>query len=1150
MFAARQLADRSGAPCGTFLAQLMRFILLLILTLTFLPSRVSAQLSTASVTGVVHDSSGSIIPQVKITLRNVDTTVEHGAQSNSAGNYVFLSITPGQYTLRAEAPGFEVSKTAPFTLEVNQTATFDLSMQVGTVQQTLTVETSGELVQSATSELGAVVAEKQVNDLPLNGRNFTQLLSLTPGVAPVSVSQNAGGFGNVLSGSAFEFPAINGQTNRSNFFLTDGIDNQGSFQSTYTVAPIIDQIAEFKVNSHDDQAEFGGVLGGVINVVTKSGTNQLHGSAWEYLRNNDLDARNTFLAAVTPYRQNQFGVAAGGPVWIPKLYNGKNKTFFYGAYEGTRFSQASDTYLHLPTDAELSGNLAGENQAFNPFTTAPDPANPGSFTRQPFAGNQIPASLIDTTLVNFIKQIRPALYNTGVGVNNAIDTTPYIQTQNEFSARIDQTLGSKDFIWFRYSGLYYNTTSTGGLPGFTSASNYPAQNYGASWVHTFSPSLVLQAQFGRSHQENNGQTVAPNISASTVSGLDFAPSFGGNFIATKQLLPSVGITGFSNVIPGTSDTLDPNFTNIWEYKANVSKIIGTHTLRFGGELSSNTFESLYANANVGFALQQTSNPENSAQPGNAIASLLLDVPDNAGRRNVHETTRWGGVMGLYFQDSWKATSRLTVNAGLRYDRTFQPPYGTNATIGQNGGIETGEDNFNNGTYVIQKLPPPCSVRGHAPCIPGDGTLPAHVVVSPNGKIYHDTTTNFGPRLGLAYRATDTMAVRAGFGIFYDNWAAVTQTAQNYEGDWPDTGQQLANNLNLPVPGKATPQVKGENPFATSGFFPAPTPFNQVQWMMDPYAKNPYSMQWNFGVAKQLNHSTTVSADYVGSGSRRLDVGGYSNTALTPGPGNPQDRALYPYIGPTFYDRSIGRGNYNALQFLYDKRFSGGLAYQVSYTWSKVIDTGSDGWYGVEGWSVQNPYTYNNDRSVAGYDLTHTLSVNVVYDVPIGTGRRFATSNKVMDYIIGGWQVNTIVQAHSGLPYSISADGDIANTGDTGYERAELVGNPNLSNRSAQEWFNTAAFAIPATYTYGNSGRNILRGPAFWNMDASLFRRFPFMEGKAFEFRAEAFNLPNTVILGQPGSDLTGANFGVITSTYGGANGYGSRIIQLGLKLTY
>jgi outer membrane receptor protein involved in Fe transport len=1135
----------------SFAARLVTFCILGILLLPFIPSKAVAQLSSASITGVVRDSTGSVIPEVKLTLQNVDTSVERSTVSNSAGNYVFLSITPGRYTLQAEAAGFDVAKIPQFTLDVNQTATVDLALRVGALQQTVNVEASGQLVQSATAELGAVIAEKQVDDLPLNGRNFTQLLSLTPGVAPVSVSQNSGGFGNVFSGSSFVFPAINGQTNRSNFFLTDGINNQGSFQSTYTVAPIIDQISEFKVNSHDDQAEFGGVLGGVINVVTKSGTNQFHGSVWEYLRNNDLDARNTFFAAVTPYRQNQFGGSAGGPVWIPKLYNGRNKTFFYGAYEGARFSQASNTYLHLPTDAELSGNLTGQAQAYNPFTTRPDPANPSSFIRDPFPGNQIPANLINTTLVDFVKQIRPPLYNTGVGNYNALDGTPFVQTQDQFSARIDQTLGAKDFVWFRYSGLYYDTTTTGGLPGFASDSNYPAQNYGASWVHTFSPSLVLQVQFGRSHQENNGSTVAPGISEDTIKSLGFAPSFGGNFIATELLLPSVGISGYNNPVPGTSDTLDPNFTNVWQYKANVSKIVGNHTLRWGGELNSNTFESLYASANVGFAFQQTGNPEfYSTAPGNSMASFLLDVPDNSGRRNVHETTRWGGVLGFYFQDSWKATPRLTVNLGLRYDRTFQPPYGTDATIGQNGGIETGEMDFNSGNYIVQKLPPPCSVRGYAPCIPGDGTLPAHVVVSPNGKIYHDTTTNWGPRTGLAYRVTDTMAVRAGYGIFYDNWAAVTQTAQNYEGDWPDIGQQLANNLNAPVPGKPLPTVTGENPFATSGFFPAPTPFNQVQWMMDPYAKNPYSMQWNFGVAKQLDNSTTVSIDYVGSGSRRLDVGGYYNTALTPGPGNPQDRALYPYVGPTFYDRSIGRGNYNALQFLFDKRFAKGLAYQVSYTWSKVIDTGSDGWYGVEGWSVQNPYTYNNDRSVAGYDLTHTLSVNLLYDIPVGKGKRFSTNSRVLDYILGNWQVNTIFQGHSGLPYNILVDGDIANTGNTSYERAQLIGDPSLSTRSAQEWFNTAAFAIPATYTFGNSGRNIMRGPYFWNIDASLFRRFPFMETRAFEFRAEAFNAPNTVILGQPGNTITQPNFGVITSTYGGSNGYGSRIIQLGLKLVY
>jgi hypothetical protein len=831
---------------------------------------------------------------------------------------------------------------------------------------------------------------------------------------------------------------------------------------------------------------------------------------------------------------------------IPKLYNGKNRTFFFGGYEGVRFSQANTNFLHLPTDAELSGDLSGQAQAFNPFTTQPDPNNPGGFTRVPFANNQIPQNLITNPMVDFFKQVRPPLQNIGVANYNAIDTTPYTQRQNEFSARIDQTLGAKDFFWFRYSGLYYDKTNTAGLPGFVSAAEYPAQNYGGSWVHTFSPSLVLQAQFGRAHQENNGSNVAPGISDATINSLGFAPQFGGNFIAADLLLPGTGISGYDG-IPGTSNSLNPNMTNVWEYKANVSKVIGTHTLRFGGDLNTSTFESIYANANVGYAYQQTGDPEDTSQPGNSMASFLLNVPDNAGRRNVHETTRWGGVMGFYFQDSWKVNSRLTANLGLRYDRTFRPPYGLESTIGQNGGIETGDMNFNDGTYILQKVPPSCNERGHAPCIPGDGTLPAHVVVSPNGKILHDTVTDFGPRVGLAYRLTNTTAVRAGFGIFYDNWAGVTQTAQNYEGAWPDIGQQLANNLNQPTSAAPRPVVNGQNPFASgAGAFPAPTPFNQVQWFMDPYLKDPYSMQWNFGMATQINNSSTVSVDYVGSGSRRLDIGGYYNTALTPGPGDPQARALYPYIAPTFYDRSVGRGNYNALQFLFDKRYSNGLAYQVSYTWSRTIDIGSDGWYGVEGFSVQDPYKYNNDRSVAGYDLTHVMSVNIVYELPFGKGKALSTHNSVLDYIIGGWQLNTIAQARSGTPYSINTSGDIANIGASGNVRANLVGNPDLPKQTANQWFNTAAFAIPAKYTFGTSGRNILRSPAYWNLDGSLFRRFPFWgESRAVEFRAEAFNLPNTVILNTPAHNISDPNFGVITETQNSA-----RILQFALKFVF
>ena len=1110
-------------------------------------TQAAAQLSSASITGVIHDSAGGTVSGAKVLLHNLDTSVETRAESNASGNYSFLNVNPGRYSLEASTTGFQTSKLPELTLAVNQTATIDLTLQVGAVQQTVTVEASGELVQAATSELGTVIAQKQVVDLPLNGRNFTQLLSLTPGVAPISVSQNSGGFGNVASGTQFSFPAINGQTNRSNFFLTDGLNNQGAFSSTYAVPPIIDAIGEFKVNSHNDLAEFGGVLGGVINVATKSGTNDIHGSAWEFLRNNEFNARNTFLANPSVFRQNQFGVAGGGPIWIPKVYNGRNRTFFYGAYEGFEYTRAANSFKHLPTDAELSGNLSGQVQAFNPFTTRPDPNKPGGFIRDPFPGNIIPANLIDTRLVNFFKTVRPPLYNTGNGNNNALDATPFVQHQKEYTARIDEALGAKDNFWFRYSAIYYDTSGSGGLPNVSkTVTDNPGQNFGASWVRTFSPTLVVQAQYGRSHQETNSSTIYPGLSSSAIDALGFDKNFAGNFIGGFSLLPAIGISGY-NGIPGIGNSLNPNETNVHQWKANVSKVMGNHTFRFGGEWSSSTFESLYASANSSYALQQTNDPSApNVNPGNAMASFLLNVPDSAGRRNVHETTRLGGVMGFYFQDSWKFTPKLTVNMGLRYDRTFIPPYGRPDTVGINGGIEAGSINFNDGTYVIQQQTPSCAARGHAPCIPGDGSLPAHVVVSSTGKIYHDTTTNFGPRLGLAYRIDSTTAVRAGFGIFYDNWAAVTQTSQNYEGTWPDIGQQLANNLNVPVAGAPTPTVNGQNPFATGGgAFPAATPFNQVQWYMDPYAKNPYSMQWNFGIAKQLNDSTTIGLDYVGSGSRRLDLGGYYNVALTPGPGDPTLRQPYPYIHPTYYDRSWGRGNYNALQFNLNKRFNRGLAYQVSYTWSKSIDIGSSGWYGVEGQSVQDPYHFNNDRSVSGFDLTHVLTVNTLYELPFGTGKRFASGNRVLDYVAGGWQVNAIGSGRSGQPYNLSVPGDSANTGNTGYLRPNLVGDPNIPNPNRDQWFNKAAFAAPAAYTFGNLGRYALRTSAFWNVDLSVFREFRFLESRSLEFRAEAFNLPNTTILGGPNGNLLDPNFGKITGT---ANS--ERTLQLGVKIKF
>jgi hypothetical protein len=318
----------------------------------------------------------------------------------------------------------------------------------------------------------------------------------------------------------------------------------------------------------------------------------------------------------------------------------------------------------------------------------------------------------------------------------------------------------------------------------------------------------------------------------------------------------------------------------------------------------------------------------------------------------------------------------------------------------------------------------------------------------------------------------------------------------------------------------------------------------VAWYLDPYMKNPYSLQWNFGVQHQFNNSTSVSLNYVGSGSRRTSVGGYNNVALIPGPGNPRDRAPFPYFVPTYYEKSVGRANYDAFQFQYERRFSGGFAYQVAYTWSKSLDIGSSGFYGVEGNSIQDPYHTNRDHSVSAYDLTHVLAINLLYELPVGKGKAFTAGNRVADFILGNWQINTIPVARSGAPYNVIVNADVPNTGILSI-RGNLLGNPNLANPSRDGWFNKAAFAVPAQYSFGNLGRNRLRSDPFWNIDLSVFRQFPVREPCRFEFRAEAFNAVNTVVYGTPDSNLASPTF---SRVFGTANS--PRVLQLGMKMIF
>ncbi len=1184
-------------------------ILFLIGVLVLTSGAVRAQLSTASLNGVVRDPQGAVVPKAAVVLQNADTGVERTTSTNDSGAYVFPDINPGRYTLKVSAASFATKQIAPFVLAVNQTATIDVPLTIGAESQVVSVEATSEQLQASSAELGTVIATHEVNDLPLNGRNFTQLLSLTPGVVPISVGQNGmggrtGGFAApIAEGASFSFPSINGATNRSNYFLTDGLNNFAAFLSTYAVPPIIDAIQEFKVVSHTDSAEFGSVLGGVVNVVTKSGTNQFHGSAWDYLRNNAFDSQNQF-AKINSYHQNQFGATFGGPVPIPSL---KKNTFFFFAYQGFRYSQPVQSPILVPTAAFYTGDFSAyctagftagicnnpSQQIYNPFTTA---VSGSGFTRQPYLNNQIPVGTapgdVQPQIVGFLQATLPAAGPYVSSTNsNAYDSDPNTQHQNEYDIRVDHNFGSKDSAWFRYSRINSDVVKPSTFPKLDTTESIPARNFGVNWVHIFSPTLELQALFSRTTVQDLSNTRLKGGNGNSLAqAAGFATGLYCNFSGTSGcLLPGYGLG--DGYVGGSAGGEQFNYTyqatDNNQFSVTVNDLRGKHTFSFGGGYITNVFSSPIGFDGVSFANTQTN--DTNGNGGFSVASALIGVPDGANRRDVDERTRPGGLLNAFFQDSWKATPKLTINFGVRYDLTLIPPYGTKDTFGKQGGIQTGDFNFADGTYVLQYVPPPCTVAGQAPCIPSimldpngnaiacdpttqsclpPGTLPPHVVVDPRGRISHNTYTNIGPRFGFAYRVTPNTVVRGGSGIVYDNWAAVSQMSQNIEGDWPGIGQLIASNLN--VPGSSTapsgpPQSTYADPFAAGGVnagLPAPTPFasSGVNWHYDPHIKNAYAYEFNFGVQQQINSTTTITGSYVGALTHRANIGGMYNTALQPSPlPNPQSRALFPYMISTFYDRSVGFADYHAFQLSVNKRYSSGLAYQVAYTYSKSLDE-NDGWFGSEGKNVADPYNPRASLSPSGWDIPHNLTVNANYELPIGPGKQYSTHNHAVDYIVGNWQLNGILTVRSGQRYGVEYNGgDQANTGNAGwagYEQADLVGDPNSGTcpngarvHTQSCWFNTSAFAAPAFGTLGNMRPDPFQAQRYWNMDFSIFRDFPFFhEQHKLQFRAESYNLFNTVIFAAPNSDISNTSPGVFGSVTNRANA--PRVLQFALKFYY
>jgi hypothetical protein len=1107
-----------------------------------MPSIAMAQEATATVNGTVKDQTGAAIPNAQVALRNADTGVVRTTSTNGDGVHDFPSITPGSYSMQASARGFSSVSQPPVTLQVNQIATFDFQLNVGTEQSTVTVNATAAALQSTSAELGTVVAPNQMNDLPLNGRNFTQLLTITPGVANINTDQNSGGGGgwNGESIGQFSFPAVNGARNRSNLFLLDGANDLNSLAGTYNYGPIIDDIQEFKTDAHNDLAEYGAAAGAVVTVVSKSGTNQFHGTLWEFLRNQVFDSTGYFNHSNPPLRQNQYGAAGGGPITIPKLYNGKNRTFFYASWEDYKFRSAQETGVLGPTAAEAAGDFSALGvPIYDPTTTTYD-ASTNTYSRKTFTEeyNEGPTNTalcngdincIPQSAFNKISSLYTALLPaTGALINgeNYYASARTANNQQSGTMRFDQNFGNNNQVMFRYSQFDLTEAGSASLVGLSTV-HVPGHNYIGHWYHTFSPTSFSDAYFGRNWGYTFTGTTWPAETSSFLSSLKSAgmsPAW--MTLDNQDFAPQFTAQGYSETFSGSQLQLS-TLADDWQWGGSFTKIVGRHTLKAGADFQSNNLNSPIAYAGVDFAASQTAGlGAEQGVGGNSWASLLIGVPNDASYRNIYEFVHGGWIDGVYIQDQWKLTPHLTLNLGFRNDFVLVPIYGT--MKGGAGDFYTGNANPLTGEYELNALPPTCSATQGAPCIPAGsytasstpapGGLPPHAYVNPNSnhQVVGNSMFNWGARAGFAYRLNDRTLIRGGYTRVYDAWATILQLSQNFGGNWPAVNTLDNNNLNTNVP---TASVADPLGLGGGGALTYPiNDFSQVsQWMVDPNFKTPYYDQWNVGVERALPGNIALDANYVGSKGSRGDWGPELNTPQ-PGPGNPQANRPYPYMLGQWFDQSVGKSTYNALQVSATQRPTHGITFLVSYT---LAHSNADGCNLGASCDSTNPYNKSGDYGNSDLNQRNVFSAAFTAKSPYDKA-----PNKLLANVAGGWSLNGIVQVTSGKPYTVTTGEDTENISSGGLqERMSYSGNANggSGTHTQSQWFNINDFTLPAPYTYGAEKTNPLVSQHFNDVDLSIFRDFHMGLGEEryFEFRAESFNLFNNVVFNTPNTSFSG-----------------------------
>jgi hypothetical protein len=1106
--------------CGVSRApQICVAAFLFLCSIAFMPASAHAQAVSGTILGTVLDSTGSVVPGATVTILNTGTGLTRTVTTDASGEFTAPQVPTGKYSVTAELAGFKKVTLENIDVGVDQRIRVDVKLELGAMTEAVTITAESPLVQTSSSELGTTVRNEQIEAMPLNGRNFVQLTRSIPGVLRGIPGANIDGAGSLAWRASASFSA-NGQRPRDNNYMLDGVDNNETWLQTVVIFPNVDALDEFKMQTSTYSAEFGRSLGGVVNIQIKSGTNQLHGNAYEYHRDSAFDANNFFNnRAGRPkpdFKQNQFGGTLGGALF-------RDKTFYFGDYQGHR-EHLGQTFLStVPSLAMRRGDFSELTR------TIYDPT-----TGQAFEGNVIPDGRIDQVARNIFNQLYPEpntagkrQSSNGQTIDNYLSNPIKDREDNQFDVKVDHNLTSNNRFFTRYSFQKTHrvqpATLLHGDAGFTFGAgegNIKAQSLAFNDTHTVRTNLLNEFRFGWSsikffmtpidYLQNPAAAVG-------IPGINLNDATSAMTQITFQNIRNLGQNGNQPLITNQND---------FQFFDNVTWIKGRHTIKSGGSLTLRSREILNADSITGvfnFNNNMTSNcagkPAGCTVDSNTgfdVASFMLGIVNTKTRQLFDATTytEKRPEYSLYVQDDFRPTSRLTLNLGLRWD--VYPPWIE---------VDNRQSNFDEdlGKFIVAS----------------DNAVIQGVEVGRRLQTY--SKKDFGPRFGFAYdlNGSGKTLVRGGFGIFWNFTPGGTSSskAQN-----PPFLQSTALTAN--------PTSYGVNLLLKDGLQPPPgvdpnrPAAGQTRSIFDINFRDAYARQWNLNVQRSLGHNYMVEVAYVGSQGRQMLIKGDPNQA-PPVVGVTDSNVNRPYATLAPALRSIGQVqaagtlDYHALLVKFQRRFSNNFSFLNSYTYGKAIDLNSDNDGMV---TLTNVYDPQYNRGPADYDITHTFSSSWIYELPWAREKLY-----------GGWQINGILLLRGGLPLTVTQTQNVLSTG-TG-NRPNRICDGNIDNPTIDKWFDLSCFAPPTdtTGTYGNAGRGIIRGPGSFNIDASLIKNTRFGRYTT-EFRIEAFNLLNHPQFANPNTVIGNAAAGTITQMLSNPScslcGTIERQVQLAVKVRF